>query len=133
MIKSVKTDVLRVGLGNFLSGAVMVLIFAVLGYFSPQVVYGAVLGSAFVTLSFLWLAVSVSKNVERDPKNAQARVSATYTLRLLCAAGMVILAIKSPLFNWAAAVIPLFYQRFVIMIVGHIRSRKNKTSEVTEG
>lgn len=131
MTKNVKTDVLRVALGNFALGAVMVLIFALSGYFSIEVIWGALLGCSFVSLSFLWLAVSVSKNVEKDPKNAQARVSATYTFRLLAAAAMIIIAIKLPVFNWLSAIIPLFYQRFVVMIVGHMRSKKTESKEVT--
>ncbi|MGM9551465.1 MAG: ATP synthase subunit I [Clostridia bacterium] len=130
MTKSVQTDVLRVTIGNFILGIVMVLIFALAGYFSKEVVFGALLGCSFVSLSFLSLAISVSKNVEKDPKNAQARVSATYTLRLLAAAVMIIVAIKLPVFNWISAVIPLFYQRFVISFVGHIRSKENGKEEV---
>lgn len=132
MTKSVKTDVLRVTLGNFILGAVMVLIFALLGYFSLEVIWGAILGCSFISLSFLWLAMSVSKNVEKDPKNAQARVSATYTLRLLATAAMILIAIKVPVFNWLSAIIPLFYQRIVVMIVGRIRSKETENKEVTQ-
>ena len=130
MTKSVKTDVLRVSAGNFILGAVMVVVFALTGNFSLPVVWGTVLGCSFVSLSFLWLAISVSKNVEKDPKNAQARVSATYTFRLLAAAAMIIIAIKLPCFNYVAAIIPLFYQRFVVMAVGRMRSKKTEVKEV---
>lgn len=132
MTKSVWNDVLKVTLGNFILGFVMVLIFALVGHFSIEVVFGALLGCSFVSLSFLSLAISVAKNVEKDPKNAQARVSATYTLRLLAAAVMIFAAIKLPVFNWVSAVIPLFYQRFVISFVGHMRSKKNVKEEVIE-
>ncbi|MBR5535607.1 MAG: hypothetical protein IKU60_03055, partial [Clostridia bacterium] len=63
---------------------------------------------------------------------AQARVSATYTFRLLAAAAMIIVAIKLPFFNWVAAVIPLFYQRFVIMLAGKLRSKENIKEEVID-
>lgn len=132
MTKSVKTDVLRVAAGNFALGAVMVLIFAIAGYFSQRVVWGALLGCSFVSLSFLWLAISVSRNVEKDPKNAQQRVSATYTLRLLCAAAVILLAVKAPCFNAIAAIIPLFYQRFVVMFVGKMRTREDNKEVVAE-
>ena len=132
MEKSIRTDVLRVAAGNFALGAVMVIIFVLSGQFSLPVLWGALLGCSFVSLSFLWLAISVSKNVEKDPKTAKAKVSATYTIRLLCAAAMVILAVKAPAFNWVAAVVPLFYQRFVIMFVGHLRSKESEKEEVSE-
>lgn len=130
MTKKTWTDVLRVAAGNFILGAIMVIVFALVGQFSVSVVRGALLGCSFVSLSFLWLAVTVSKNVEKDPKNAQQRVSATYTLRLLAAAAMLFVAIKLPVFNWVAAMIPLFYQRAVISFVGHIRSKEDSKVEV---
>lgn len=130
MTKNVKTDVLRVTAGNFALGAVMVLIFVLIGKFSIEVVWGALLGCSFVSLSFLWLAISVSKNVEKDAENARKRVSATYTYRLLAMAAMIIIAIKLPWFNWIGAIIPLFYQRFVISFVGRIRAKEDAAKEV---
>ena len=126
MTKKTWTDVLRVTLGNFILGVVMVIVFALTGNFSYQVVLGALLGCSFVSLSFLWLAFSVSKNVEKDPENARKRVSATYTYRLLAAAAMIIVAVKLPgVFNWIAAIVPLFYQRIVISVVGKLRSKED--------
>lgn len=125
MTKNVKTDVLRVTAGNFILGAVMVLVFALTGQFSLSVLWGAILGNSFVSLSFLWLAVSVSKNVEKDPKNAQQRVSATYTYRLLAAAAVILIAVKFDMFNWVSTVIPLFYQRLVVMVAGKMRAKED--------
>ncbi len=136
MTKSVKTDVLRVTLGNFILGAVMLLVFAVADYFYkdgtffPGAIWGALLGCIYVSLSFLWLAFSVSKNVEKDPENAKKRVSATYTYRLLIMAAVVIIAIKVPVFNWVATIIPLFYQRIVITVVGKMRIKEDNKKEV---
>jgi hypothetical protein len=132
MTKNIKTDVLRVCAGNFILGAVTVLVFAVIRRFSLPVVWGALLGNAFVCLSFFWLAVSVSKNVEKDPENARKRVSATYTYRLLAMAAMVVVAIKLPMFNHIAAVAPLFYQRLVITAVGKLRIKEDSKKEVAE-
>lgn len=132
MTKNVKTDVLRVCAGNFILGAVMVLIFAIIGQFSLGVILGAVLGNSFVSLSFLWLAISVSKNVEKDPENARRRVSATYTYRLLAMAAIVVIAIKAPIFNWVATIIPLFYQRIVITVVGKMRAKEDNEKEVAK-
>lgn len=130
MTKNVKIDVLRVTAGNFLLGAVMVLIFALAGYFSLPVVFGALLGCSYASLSFFILAVAVTKSVEKDPENAQKKVSATYTLRLIAAAVVIVVAIKLDIFNWLAAVIPLFYQRFVIMFAGRMRSKEDSKVEV---
>ncbi len=132
MTKKTLTEVLWVTAGNFILGAVMVLIFALLGFFSIEVIWGALLGNAFVSLSFLWLAFTVEKAVEKDPQNAKARVSATYTLRLLAAGAMAFAAIKLGCFNSAAAIIPLFYQRIVIMTVGFWKNRKKSAERGSE-
>lgn len=132
MTKSVKTDVLRVAAGNFILGGVMFIVFALAGQFSLKVVWGALLGCSFVSLSFLHLAISVSKNLEGDIENARKRVSTTYTYRLLAMAVVVIAAIKLPAFNWVAAVIPLFYQRIVIGIVARIRAKEDDKKEVVK-
>lgn len=124
MTKRTMADVGRVTAGNFILGAVMVIVFALFRQFSASVIWGALLGNAFVSLSFLWLGFSVERNLAKDPKNAQQRVSATYTLRLLAAAAMIFISIKLPCFNCAAAIIPLFYQRFVIMAVGFLSDKK---------
>lgn len=124
MTKKVKTDVLHVAICDFALGGIMVLIFALAGHFSLDVVWGALYGCAFVSLSFLQLAISVSKNIKKDPKNAQARVSATYTFRLLCVAAMIIVAVKVPFINWVSACVPLIYNQTVIMAVGYFSARK---------
>ena len=124
MTRRTITEVLKVAAGNFILGAATVLVFILIGKFSRGVIWGALLGNVFVSLSFLWLGFSVERNVAKDPKNAKARVSATYTLRLLAAAAMVFIAIKVNIFNAVAAIIPLFYQRFVIMFVGFRLNRK---------
>ncbi len=130
MSNNIKTDVLRVALGNFILAAVEVALFALFGFFSLEVLLGALLGAAFVSLSFLWLAFSVSKNVEKDPENARKRVSASYTYRLLAACIMIIVAVKAPLFNPLAAIIPLLYQRIVVTVVGNMRCKEDGKKEV---
>ena len=130
MTKKTWIDVLRVTIGNFALGVVMVIIFALIGKFSYQVVLGALLGCGFVSLSFLWLAFSVTKNVAKDPENAKKRVSASYTYRLLAACAMIILAVKAPVFNPIAAIIPLLWQRIVVSVVGSIRAKEDGGKEV---
>lgn len=133
MTQSVKTDVKRVTIGNFILGALMLVVFALVDtkYF-PGAIWGALLGCSYVSLSFLWLAISVSRNVEKDPDNAKKRVAATYTYRLLAMAAVIILSIKVDCFNWVATIIPILCQRIVVEIVGAMRSKENEKKEVSE-
>lgn len=131
MTKSVKTDVLRVAVGNFILGALMLVVFAIVDtkYF-PEALWGALLGCSYTSLSFLWLAFSVSKNVEKDPENAKKRVAATYTYRLLAMAAVIIVSIKVEAFNWIATVVPILCQRIIIEVVGAMRSKEDAKKEV---
>ncbi len=126
MTRRTLTDVARVAVCNFAVGAVMVGVFAILGYFDLTVLWGALLGNAFVSLNFLWIGFTVERSVAKDPKKAQQRVSSTYVLRLVAAGVMVFAAIKLDCFNMIAAIIPLFYQRFVISAVGFWTNRRKK-------
>ena len=52
-------------------------------------------------------------------------MSATYTYRLLAAAAVILIAVKFDMFNWVSTVIPLFYQRIVVMVAGKMRARED--------
>ncbi len=131
--KNVKTDAVRVSLGNFLLGAVMVLIFALSGKISMDVIWGTLLGCSFVSLSFWWLSYALCRYTAHNPKTAENKVASTYTIRLLLTAAVVILAIRLPFINTLAAIVPLFYQRLVIIAVSRMRSRADKKEVVGSG
>jgi len=113
--KTSKRDVLRVSTGIFILGFVMVLFFFIFGITGYEVILGALLGCSYSSLSFLLLALSLEKSLVKQEKIAGASMSTSYTARLLGAAVMIIIAIKSPYFNHWAAIIPLLFQRIVIM------------------
>lgn len=122
--KSNMRDVIRVSLGIYLSGAVMLLIFLMSGNFSKEVFLGAVLGCTYSCLSFLFLAFSLEHSLTKGKAAATASVGSGYGLRLLGAALMIFWAIKAPYFNEWAAIIPLFFQRPVVMLLSFADSRK---------
>ena len=127
--KSILRDVLRVGIGIYILGVVMVLFFFIFKITGYEVILGALLGCTYSTLSFLFLAISLETSLSKEKNAAKTSMGTGYTLRLLGAAAMIIWAIKAPYFNYLAAIIPLLFQRIVIMILSFSDTRKNKRSE----
>ena len=115
--KTSRRDVMRVSTGIFILGFVMVLFFFIFNIKGVEVITGALLGCGYSSLSFLLLALSLERNLSKEKKNASAAMSSGYTARLLGAAAIIIISIKLPYFNHWATIIPLFFQRIVIMII----------------
>lgn len=112
-----RANIIKVSMGVLILTALMLVIFAVIKKFDITVLWGALLGCGFTILSFLMLSVSVQMSVDRSKNGAQGLMGISYTVRLMLTATMVILAIKLPVFNYIAAVIPLIFPRLVIMIL----------------
>lgn len=112
-----RANIIKVSMGVLILTALMLVIFAVIKKFDITVLWGALLGCGFTILSFLMLSVSVQMSVDRSKNGAQGLMGISYTVRLMLTAAMVILAIKLPVFNYIAAVIPLIFPRLVIMIL----------------
>ena len=133
--KNLLKEVKNMTIGVVALSLVMVGVFAVCGYFSYQVVFGALFGDFVCILNFYLLANCVSKAVEKDEKSAKAYMSSTYTLRMLVIAVAIIVAIKNPqYFNYLATAIPLLFPRIVIMFFDFLKNKKkgDKVNERTE-
>ena len=128
--KNLLKEVRNMAIGVFLLSLVMVGVFALLGYFSLSVLWGALLGAGACVLNYFFLAYCVSKAIDKGENGAKTYISGTYALRMLFIAAVIIMAIKMPLyFNYVATAIPFLFPRFVIMIFN--LTNKNKKGEVS--
>ena len=100
----------------------MILFFVILGFFDFTVILGGLLGGLVAFLNFFFLALAVEKAV-REGENPKAVVASSYALRMVFIAAMIVLAIKSPYFNYIAMVIPLIFPRIAIMFNNLIMKR----------
>lgn len=114
--KNLFDEVVKMAIGVFSLSAIMVIVFALLGYFDMKVIWGALLGSTGCVLNYAFLAFSVQNVVKKEEKSAKGYMGISYILRMLFIAAVIILAIKIECFNYIAAVIPFFFTRIVIMI-----------------
>ena len=128
MTSELKKSTLKVILFLFAASAISVAVMAFFEFFDYTVITGVLLGFAGAALNFLFLALAVSKSVEKGEKDAKNFVQATYTGRLLFMALIIVLGIKLPYFNGYTIVIPFVLVRPVIMLIGLI-SKKKTASE----
>ena len=122
--KEMLKNIRNVSVGVIILTAVMILVFAVIGKFDMPVLWGALLGCGFTIFNFFLLSISVQNAVTKSEKGAQGAMGVSYMIRLALTAAMVILAIKMPVFNYVAAVIPLVFPRLIIMILNAGRKGK---------
>lgn len=118
--KYILLQVLPVLIGQLLLSALMVGIFAVLGYYDASVVYGAAAGALIATLNHLVLVFGVvaasDKAEKQDVKGGQALVQISYTGRLIVLFLILVLCAKSGVFNLLALVLPLAFTRPILTV-----------------
>lgn len=107
-------------IGELVLSALMVGIFAALGYFDRSVVLGAAVGSLIATVNHLILMLGVlaasSKAEKQDVKGGQMLVQMSYMGRLIGLFLILVLCAKSGVFNLIALVLPLVFTRPVLTI-----------------
>ena len=129
MTPELKKSTLKVILFLFVASVIAVAIMVPFNFFDYTVITGVLLGFVGAALNFLFLALAVSKSVEKDEKGAKNFVQATYTGRLLFMALIIVIGIKAPYFNGYTTIIPFVLVRPVIMLIGILSKKKAEPSE----
>lgn len=119
--------------GELLLSAVMVAVFAVLGYYETGVLLGAVAGSLITTLNHAILVLSVNaaakKAENKDVKGGQSLIQMSYMGRLIGLFLILVLCAKSGIFNLIALALPLAFSRPVLVFTDHFNQKKGGASE----
>ena len=124
LTREIKNDIKKLSIYVLVMTVIMVGVFAACGYFDMSVIYGAILGYAAAMANFILLAITLSKSLGKA-EHATRTMGLSYVLRMIMIAAAVMIAITSPFFNYVAAVIPLVFPRFAIMIM-NLRKKKVK-------
>ena len=125
--KNVLKDVAILAAGELILTAVMVGIFAALGYFKMNVLWGALTGCLVMILNHLFLAITVTLATEKaaqenDHKSAQIMIQLSGFVRLLLIGAVSVVAIKLGA-NVLAVLLPLAFARPVLMVAGFFRKK----------
>lgn len=125
--KYILSQGLIVLIGELVLSALMVGVFAILGYFDLSVVLGAAVGSAIATVNHLVLVLGVlaasSKAEKQDVKGGQMLVQMSYMGRLIGLFLILVLCAKSGVFNLIALALPLVFTRPVLTIAEHLTKK----------
>lgn len=118
-------DVLPVLLGELLLTGVMLAVYALIGRFSLKVLWSAALGAGAVLLNFTVMILALLQAEKRgSPEKGQLYVRATYALRLLLLAAVLILALRSKVFDPLATALPLCFQPIAVWLFELFRKMK---------
>ena len=134
---AVKKETGHIALGTAVGVAVMLVVFAVLGYFSAGVAVSGILGGALAVGNFFLLGLTVQKMADGQPEDrARKRMQFSYNMRMLLMVVWLIVALAVPFFNWVAALVPLLMPRLTIGVMqatGMYHKEKGGTLPVNEG
>lgn len=118
-------DVFPVMLGELLLTGIMLAVYALIGRFSLKVLWSAALGAGAVLLNFTVMILALLQAEKRgSPEKGQLYVRATYALRLVLMAAVLILALKSKVFDPLATALPLCFQPIAVWLFELFRKMK---------
>ena len=118
-------DVFPVMLGELLLTGIMLAVYALIGRFSLKVLWSAALGAGAVLLNFFVMILALLQAEKRgSPEKGQLYVRATYALRLVLLAAVLILALKSKVFDPLATALPLCFQPIAVWLFELFRKMK---------
>ena len=115
-----------IAVGELVCSGIMVGVFAALGYFRWNVLWGALAGSAVMIANYFFMAVTVSLAADRaergEVEQAQKMVRLSSVVRLLAMGGLLFLGIKLGA-NVLALVLPLAFSRPILMVAEFFRKK----------
>lgn len=120
-------SVLPVLLTELVFSGLMLGIYALAQKLSREVLLGAALGTAAAELNFIVMILLLLK-AERaqSPQKGQLYIRGTYTLRMVALLVLLVLALKSGLFDPLATVIPLLLMQVTFYASQLLRKKKKE-------
>ena len=105
----------------------MLGIYALLGYFDISVLLGGIVGAVIAAANFFFMAMMTQLAADRaenqDVDGGKKLLKASYPIRLLVLALVLIACGKSGIFNILALVLPLVFVRPVLMVAEFFRKK----------
>ena len=115
-----------IAIGELVCSGIMTLIFAALGYFQMNVLWGALAGSLIMIVNYFFMAVTVSLAADRaqdgQVQQAQKMVRLSSTVRLIAMAGALFIGVKLGA-NVLALALPLTFARPILMLAEFFRKK----------
>lgn len=114
-------------LGEAICVAAMIGIYALLGFYDTDVLLGGIVGAVIAAANFFFMAMMTQLAADRaenqDVEGGKKLLKASYPIRLLVLALVLIACGKSGFFNILALVLPLVFVRPILMIAEFFRKK----------
>lgn len=114
-------------LGEAICVAAMIGIYALLGFYDADVLLGGIAGAVIAAANFFFMAMMTQLAADRaenqDVEGGKKLLKASYPIRLLVLALVLIACGKSGFFNVLALVLPLVFVRPILMIAEFFRKK----------
>ncbi len=125
--KIVLQQTLILSVGVALCTAVMVAVFAVLGYYDLSVLLGGIAGWLVTTANFFFMAVVASIAADRaqnqDVEGGKKLMKVSQNYRLLAMGAILVLCALSKAFHLIALVLPLLFAQPVLLLTEFFRKK----------
>jgi hypothetical protein len=126
--KIVIRETATVAVGELLLCAATVGVFAALGYFNMNVLWGSLTGCLVMILNYFFMAVAVSLAADRaeqgDVETAKKMIQLSSTVRLVVMGVALVVAIKLGA-NVLALLLPMLYARPIVLVAEFFRKKEN--------
>ena len=124
--RMVLKETLAVIVGELVCSALMVSVFAALGYFRINILWSALAGSLVMTANYFFMAITVNLAADRAEKGeiqqAKKMVQLSSTVRLVALGVAMAIGIKLGA-NVIALVLPLAFLRPVLLVTEFFRKK----------
>lgn len=115
-------------IGQAICVGIMLGVFALLGMFDTAVLLGGIFGAILAAANFFFMAITASlaadKAVDQDVEGGQKLMKASYPVRILILAVILIALAKSGICNLVALVLPLVFVRPILTVAEFFRKKE---------
>lgn len=112
-------------IGEIICLALMLAVFALLGYFDMKVLLGGIIGTILSVLNFFLMAASAmmaaDKALGQDVNGGKKQIKLSYSTRMILIFIILFALVKSGLCHPLASILPLAFVRPVITIAEFFR------------
>ena len=124
--KLVYKETAIVAVGEVICTALMVAVFALLGYFQMNVLWGALAGCLIMIANYFFMAVTVSLAADRaeagQVQQAQKMIQVSSVVRLVIMGAALLIGIKLGA-NVIALALPLVFVRPILLLAEFFRKK----------
>ena len=123
----------KIAIGELITAALIILVYALLDKFHYTVVTGSLLGALVATANIFFIGLSVTRSLDKSTEFEAKKITMlSYMLRMAGIALALVLAFKSPYFDGIAAAIPLLTPRLIIFISSFFEKNKSDQQDGSE-